>query len=171
MMLMMNKHMLACAMALCSLSAAAAPEYTASISQKIDVRGTPSAVWSAIGEFCAIKDWLPPVGSCIQDGKSPPTRTLITKDGSAAFVELQTARNDAEHFYSYTFLTTPLPIQRYTATISVAAKSADVSTVIWQGSYIPDQGKENDAHSALLGIYNAGLSGIKAKVESGTTIK
>ena len=166
-MMLMNKRTLACLMALYSLNAAAAPDYSASISEKMDVRGTPTAVWSAIGEFCAIKEWLPPVGTCILDGKKSPTRTLVTKDGSAAFVEFQTARNDAKHFYSYRFLSSPLPIEGYTATISVAAKSAGVSTVTWQGSYTPDKGKEHDAHSALLAIYDAGLNGIKEKLEAG----
>ena len=60
------------------LSAASA----ASLSRSVDVNGTPEAVWSMIGPFCAIKDWLPPVGSCTEDGKTPPTRILVTKDGN-----------------------------------------------------------------------------------------
>ena len=63
----------------------------ATISRSADVKASASTVWSLIGPFCAIKDWLPPVGQCIEDGKGPPTRILVTKDGKAAFVELQLA--------------------------------------------------------------------------------
>src|SRR3977135_584128 len=115
-----------CAVAL-SLSTFAAS--AATLSRSTEVNGAPATVWSAIGAFCAIKDWLPPVGMCIEDGKTPSTRTLVTKDGKAAFVEKQTARSDAEHSYSYTFLSSPLPVTNYTSTIKVAAKGAGGSVV------------------------------------------
>src|SRR5882757_1198918 len=128
----------------------------ASLSRTIEVKGTPAAVWSAIGPFCAIKDWLPPVGICIEDGKTPRTRTLVTKDGNAAFVERQTARNDMAHTYSYVFVSSPLPVTDYSSTIEVTAKGEGTSVVTWTGSYTPDSGKEKDASEALNGIYEAG---------------
>ena len=85
-----------------ALGIGAAPASAANLTRSIEVNGSPSAVWSAIGSFCAIKDWLPPVGVCIEDGKSPPTRTLVTKDGKASFVETQTARDEKAYTYSYT---------------------------------------------------------------------
>jgi len=135
----------------------------ANLSRSIEVSATPAAVWSAIGAFCAIKDWLPPVGMCIEDGKSPPTRTLITKDGKASFVETQTARNDREYSYSYAFLSSPLPVTQYRSTIQVTAKSEGVSVVTWTGSYTPDSGKEKDAIDALNGVYESGLAAIQAR--------
>lgn len=140
------------------------PASAATLSRSMDVKGSPSAVWSAIGPFCAIKEWLPPVGACIEDGKSPPTRTLVTKDGKAAFVETQTARNDAEFSYSYAFLSSPLPVTNYTSTIKVTAKGDGFSTITWTGSYTPDQGKEKAASEALNGVYEAGLAEIKARL-------
>ncbi|OKO74911.1 SRPBCC family protein [Bradyrhizobium sp. AS23.2] len=136
----------------------------ATLSRSMDVKGSPAAVWSVIGPFCAIKDWLPPVGACIEDGKARPTRTLVTKDGKAAFVETQTARNDAEYSYSYAFVASPLPVTNYTSTIKVTAKGDGSSTVTWTGSYTPDQGKETAASEALNGIYEAGLAEIKARL-------
>ena len=135
----------------------------ASISRSIEVSGGPAAVWSAIGGFCAIKDWLPPVGICIEDGKTPPTRTLVTKDGKAAFVETQTARDDREYTYTYMFVSSPLPVTNYSSTIKVTAKGEGVSVITWTGTYTPDAGKEKDASEALNGVYEAGLASIKAK--------
>ena len=139
------------------------PVFAATLSRSVDVSGTLSAVWSMIGPFCAIKDWLPPVGTCTENGAVPPERTLVTKDGNATFVEAQTARSDAEHSYSYTFKSSPLPVTHYISTIKVVPKSDGVSTVTWSSTYVPDPGKEKDAQQTLTGIYDAGLATIKAK--------
>ena len=152
----------ACALVL--LTAGTSPVSAASLSRSVDVDGTPTTVWSMIGPFCAIKDWHPAIGTCIEDGNGSQTRTLVTKDGKATFVETQTARSDAEHFYSYTFNSSPLPVAHYTSTLKVTAKSKDISTVTWSSTYTPDRGKENDARDALRGIYESGLDAIKTKL-------
>ena len=114
-----------------------------------------------VGPFCAIKDWLPPVGSCKESGDSPLIRTLVTKDGSATFVERQVARSDAKHFYSYVFVSSPLPVSRYKSTIEVTPQGASQSIVTWRASYTPNVGREGDAKQALSGIYDAGLNSIQ----------
>jgi hypothetical protein len=146
------------------VGAGSAPASAATISRSTDVNAPMSAIWSLIGPFCAIKDWLPPVGQCIEDGKTPSTRVLVTKDGNAAFVETQTARSEAEHSYSYTFLSSPLPVSNYRSTIKVTAKRDGSSTVTWSGSYTPDKGKEKAANEALSGVYEAGLAEIKGRL-------
>lgn len=149
--------------ALAFLSASVSSAVAATLTRSVDVNATPAAVWSMIGPFCAIKDWLPPIGACTEDGKTPPTRTLVTKDGKATFVELQTARSDAKHTYSYSFTSSPLPVTNYRSTIAVVAKGPGVSTVTWSATYTPSPGKEKDASDALNGVYEAGLDAIKTK--------
>ena len=146
------------------LNSGTAPALAATISRSAEVKASVAAVWSLIGPFCAIKDWLPPVGQCIEDGKAPPTRILVTKDGKAAFVEAQTLRDDAGHSYSYRFLASPLPVSNYTATIRVIAKQDGLSTITWSGSYTPETGKEKAAAEALNGVYAAGLAEIEARL-------
>lgn len=145
------------------LGAGSSPASADSLSRSLDVNGSPSEVWSAIGPFCAIKDWLPPVGSCTEDGKIPPTRTLVTKDGSATFVETQTARSDERRTYSYTFKSSPLPVTRYDSTIEVTAKGPSQSTITWSSTYTPNEGKEKEAKDTLSDIYAAGLNAIKGR--------
>ena len=137
----------------------------ATLSRSVEVQGSPSSIWAKIGPFCAIRDWLPPVGTCSQDGATPPTRTLVTKDGSATFVERQTARNDAQHFYSYTFLSSPLPVTDYHSTIKVTSLGNGQSSVTWRSTYTPVPGKESAAKDALDGIYMAGLDSIQAQAK------
>ncbi|QWG12049.1 SRPBCC family protein [Bradyrhizobium sediminis] len=151
--------------ALCAvtLGFGAMPASAATLTRSVEVNGAPSAVWSVIGAFCAIKDWLPPVGMCIEDGKSPPTRTLVTRDGKASFVETQISRNDRECSYSYAFISSPLPVTNYRSTIKVTAKGGGVSVMTWTGAYTPDSGKEKDAMDTLNGVYESGLAAIQAK--------
>jgi uncharacterized protein YndB with AHSA1/START domain len=166
---MMNKNMpkrtirIAALGALACVSLNVSSVSAATLSRSADVNGTVSAVWSLIGPFCAIKDWLPPVGTCTEKTGPAPERTLVTKDGKATFVEAQTARSEADHSYSYTFKSSPLPVTEYISTIKVVAKSDKVSTVTWSSTFVPNAGKEKDALEALTGIYDAGLTMIKSK--------
>jgi len=137
-------------------------EQSGAVSRSIDVQAAPAAVWEAIGPFCSISDWHPVVGTCEEDGNTPPTRTLVTADGAATFVELQTDRDDAAQTYSYTILSGPLPISDYVATISVEENASGGSTVQWSGVYTPDEGADEGAAEALTGIYDAGLGSIAA---------
>lgn len=158
-----NASAFAATIASALLGAGAPAASAATLSRSVDVDATPSAVWSVIGPFCAVKDWLPPVGSCSEDGKVPPTRTLVTKDGKATFVELQLAHSDAKRFYSYTFQSSPLPVTRYTSTLEVVANGNRMSTITWRGTYTPDRGKDKEANDALTGIYQSGLDAIKTR--------
>jgi hypothetical protein len=130
------------------------------LAQSVEVNASPAIVWALIGPYCAIETWLPPIGSCRLDGQSPPTRTLVTRDRSATFVEQETERSDQGHFYSYTFVSSPLPVHNYRSTIRVMARGTGGSTIVWKGEYVPDVGREQQAHDALAEVYQAGLDSI-----------
>ena len=139
------------------------PASAASLSRSVEVDGAPAQIWSQIGDFCAIRDWHPAIGSCTEDGKTPPTRTLVTKDGKATFVEFQTTASRKKHLYGYTFVSSPLPVTNYKSILKVSAKGRGRAQITWSGDYTPDVGKEKDADAALSGIYESGLEAIKAK--------
>ena len=145
------------------LAASLVPASAASLSRTVEVDGTPAQIWAQIGAFCAIRDWHPAIGSCTEDGKNPPTRTLVTKDGKATFVEFQTMVSEEKHLYGYTFVSSPLPVSDYKSILMVTAKGRSRSEITWSGNYTPDAGKETDADAALSGIYESGLDAIKAK--------
>jgi hypothetical protein len=133
----------------------------ASLSRSIDVKGAPAAVWSKVGPFCSIAQWHPAIGSCADDRGAPPTRTLVTKDGKATFVEVQTARSETGRYYSYAFKSAPVPVTHYVSTIRVAGRGDGTSTVTWSSTYKPDAGRAQEASDALTGIYDSGLGAIK----------
>jgi hypothetical protein len=134
-----------------------------SLTRTVDVAAPAAKVWAGIGAFCAIKDWHPLVGVCVTDGKKPPTRTLVTKDGKVSFVETETARDDTKFSYSYDFVASPLPAPKYLGTITVVPKSANASTIVWHGDYTAEPGKDKDVEAALANVYDTGLAALKAK--------
>jgi hypothetical protein len=142
----------------------APPKPAITLSRSVDVPGSPAEVWAAIGGFCAIADWHPAIRACNEDNKTPTTRTLVTKADGAVFVELQTDRNDAAHRYTYTFVSSPVPVTRYSSTFQVVGKGAGVSTVIWSGAYVAEPGTALAAANALSGIYESGLTAIQTKL-------
>ena len=61
--------------ALAFLTVNISPAFAATFSRSADISGTLAQVWSMICPFCALKDWLPPVGTCTETGGSPSERT------------------------------------------------------------------------------------------------
>ncbi len=130
----------------------------ASIDKSIDVKAPADKVWAMIGPFCSIKDWHPAIGQCTEESG---VRTLTTKDGKAQFVEKQTASDPKTMMYSYEIEKSPLPISDYKSTLKVTPKGDGMSTVEWSSTYTPASGKEQDAETALTGIYQGGLDNIQ----------
>lgn len=156
------KAVFASVFALGAAAALSAEASAGSLTRTVDVNAPPAAVWSVIGPFCAIKDWHPLVGVCVTDGKTPPIRTLITKDGKVSFVETERARDDAKRLYSYDFVVSPLPATKYLATIRVDAKGSG-STIVWHGDYTAEPGKDQAVEAALVNVYETGLAALKAR--------
>lgn len=80
-------------------------------------------VWAMIRRFDAAAEWLPFVKSSpIEDG-SDPTRVgcvrVLTQTDGQVFCELLVALSDAERFYSYTFVGSPVPVRDHRTTLRV----------------------------------------------------
>src|SRR5271155_1191584 len=69
---------------------------------------SPDALWKKIGDFCGIADWHPAAEKCVlsADGKQ---RTLSLK-GGGTIVETLENLDDANHAYTYTIVSGPLPV-------------------------------------------------------------
>ena len=115
------------------------------------------AVWSKIGDFCGISNWHPAVEKCelSADGK---TRTLSLK-GGGTIVEALVKMDAAGHSYTYSIVSSPLPVANYTSTISVAADGAGSMTT-WVGKYDAKGASDAEAKKVIDGIYDLGLKAL-----------
>jgi hypothetical protein len=114
---------------------------------------SPDALWKKVGGFCGIGDWHPAIEKCVlsSDGKE---RTLSLK-GGGTIVERQESVDNANHTYTYTILSGPLPVANYHSTISVSP-DAKGSSIRWVGAYDAKGASDADAKKVIDGIYESG---------------
>ncbi len=118
---------------------------------------SPEALWKKIGDFCGIAGWHPAIEKCVlsADGKQ---RTLSLK-GGGTIVETLEKLDDANHTYTYTIISSPLPVASYHSTISVSADPKG-SSLKWVGKYDAKGASDADANKVIDGIYEAGEKGL-----------
>ncbi|MER8046720.1 SRPBCC family protein [Streptomyces sp. NPDC094032] len=124
------------------------------------VPASPQRVWSLIGGFDALPDWLPyiPVSTALEGGR---IRRLTDPDG-AVIVERLLAFSEAERHYSYAILEAPFPVTGYVATLRVhpVAGRDDVAEVQWSGRFTPDGVTDAEVEELFTGIYRDGLDAL-----------
>lgn len=121
-----------------------------------DVSTSPAAtVWKEIGDFCGIANWHPAVAKCeLSHGNKICTLSL---QGGGTIVERKLKWDDKGMSYSYTIVSSPLPVTHYFSTIKVIPEGP-VSQVVWTGTYKAKKGTSDaDAQKTIDGIYKAGL--------------
>ena len=132
----------------------------------VSVAAPPDRAWSEIRDFQAIRDWHPAIGSCeiVRDGDDT-IRVLTTRDGGGVLREKRLEHDDAKRRYTYSILESPLPVSSYRSTIEVrpAAGSGSRSLIVWQGRF--DSPDAETAAKIVGGIYEAGLEGLRARLD------
>jgi hypothetical protein len=113
---------------------------------------SPDALWKKIGDFCGIRSWIPAVENCVlsQGGK----QRTITLKGGGEVVERLDKWDDANRSYSYSILSSPLPVDDYHSTLSVLP-SGSGSTLKWVGTYKAKGTSDAEAKKTMDGIYEA----------------
>ncbi len=133
--------------------ASAAENYK--VERKLTV-SSADAAWHVAGDFCDIDDWLPAIETCrlrVIDGGLH--RVLTLADG-AEFVEKRIAEEPGIS-YTYTIESSPLPLEKYVATMAITRGAEP--TLTWSGSFSSDDPSMEDV---IGGIYDAGLASIGA---------
>ncbi|WP_225630730.1 SRPBCC family protein [Streptomyces solaniscabiei] len=132
----------------------------ASTSVSRTVPASPDEVWSLIGGFDALPDWLPyiPRSTPLEGGR---VRRLTNPDGEV-IVERLVDFNDTERHYSYAILQAPFPVDGYVSTLRVHTIPGrdDIAEVQWSGRFNPDGATEEEVVDLFTGIYRDGLDAL-----------
>jgi hypothetical protein len=132
----------------------------ASTSVSRTVPASPDEVWSLIGGFDALPDWLPyiPRSTPLEGGR---VRRLTNPDGEV-IVERLVDFNDTERHYSYAILQAPFPVDGYVSTLRVHTVPGrdDIAEVQWSGRFNPDGTTEEEVVDLFTGIYRDGLDAL-----------
>ncbi|GHE95097.1 MxaD family protein [Streptomyces spiralis] len=124
------------------------------------VPASPDKVWSLIGGFDALPDWLPYISesTALEGGR---VRRLKNPEGEV-IIERLVDFNETERRYSYAILQAPFPVNGYVSTIRVHAipGQENAAEVQWSGRFNPDGATEDEVVDLFNGIYRDGLDAL-----------
>jgi Polyketide cyclase / dehydrase and lipid transport len=124
-------------------------------------------VWPVIRRFDAVVDWLPFVRSSPIENGGAPTRVgcvrVLTQTDGEVFREVLVALSDAERFYSYTFVSSPVPVRDHRTTLRVLPiTDGDRSYAEWSSRF--ETAPEHEAQLVELMNRNF-LAGLRSLAE------
>jgi mxaD protein len=124
----------------------------------------PATVWKLLGAFDALDVWLPPVRASSSRGQptQPGAVRVLDLGNGAAVTEELLAYSDADRCYRYAFVSSPLPVKHYVATIELVAATGNRTLVRWSSTFDADGASDAQAKEAIEGIYDAGLARLDA---------
>ncbi|PCE24749.1 SRPBCC family protein [Burkholderia ubonensis] len=122
----------------------------------IDIPASAGEVWTLIGGFGSLPDWLSyiPDSELSEGGR---VRRLANPAG-ATIVERLIAFDEAERSYSYAILEAPFPVVNYRSTLRVRENGPNASKVEWSGTFTPNGSTDEEAGKLFRGIYEDGLN-------------
>ncbi|MGV0005839.1 MAG: SRPBCC family protein [Candidatus Porifericomitaceae bacterium WSBS_2022_MAG_OTU9] len=132
--------------------------------EQISVNAHTDKVWGVIADYCAIEDWHPAVANCMNDGggNTPGATRILTLGDGGQIVEPLSKYSASNKSYTYSIISSPLPVANYISTITVEKNGVNGSTVTWEGNFESANGSSDDEAKAVVsGIYTAGLKQIK----------
>jgi hypothetical protein len=114
-------------------------------------------LWALIGDFGDTGKWSGrPPEACVQTGDGIGScRTLTLDDGRQIVDRLDDV---GPHFYSYSIVTSPLPVRTYRATMEVCAVDASSCAFTWSGVFEPEGMTEAAAVAFFENVYRSGIS-------------
>jgi carbon monoxide dehydrogenase subunit G len=118
--------------------------------------------WKTVGDPGALAGWLPAIVSARMEGD---LRFVEFADGMGPGTERILAHDDTARTYRYAYLEGPIPLQDYTATMTVEP-TASGSRFLWSASFNAGSAEEADAlGETLLGLFGAAQEELKARLE------
>jgi len=142
----------------------ATPALALDVTKSATVAAPPATVWKTIGEFCGIGDWHPAVEKCVLSEKGGKKVRTLSLKGGGTIVEEQVARDEKTMAYTYAILESPLPVEGYKSTLSVAPDGKG-SKLTWTGNFKAKGAPDAKAEEVVGGIYEGGLKGISNKAK------
>ena len=139
------------AMAAFLMSAGAALALNSSLTMTSSM--SPEALSTKIGDFCGIANWHRRSRNACLAPMASNARSRLK--GGGTIVETLENFDDANHAYTYTIISSPLPVANYHSTISVSVDPKG-SSLKWVGQYDAKGASDADAKKVIDGIYEAG---------------
>jgi hypothetical protein len=114
-------------------------------------------LWDLIGDFGDTKKWSgSPPEACVSSGQGVGAlRTLTFPDGRQIVDRLDAV---GERTYSYSVVTSPLPVSSYSATMAVSPIDATSCEFNWRGEFQPTGVTDDQASQFFENVYRSGIA-------------
>jgi Polyketide cyclase / dehydrase and lipid transport len=122
-----------------------------------------ATLWALIGDFGDTSKWSGrPTEACVCEGEGVGAlRTLTVADGSVIVDRLEA---QGPNFYSYSIVTSPLPVRSYLATMTVDSVTEATSRLTWQGEIEPLNISEDAAAAFFKQVYRDCIAMMKRQL-------
>ena len=137
---------------LCATTALAA-DYQ--VKRSLEVPSETSQVWHLIGDFCDIDDWHPAVSACALKVMDGSLTRVLTMDTGEQVIQKRIAQEEGLS-YTYRTVSSALPIEKFTATLSV--QPGENLLIEWIANFSSD---DPAMENAVVADIEAGLSAIR----------
>jgi len=130
------------------------------VKRSLELPSSTSQVWPLIGDFCDIDDWHPNVSSCALKVMDGSLVRVLTTDAGDRMIQKRIAREEGLS-YTYKMVSSPKPIEKFTATLSV--QPGENLLIEWIANF-----SSNDPamESFVVDDIEAGLSAIESSLAS-----
>ncbi len=131
------------------------------VSMSANLGVSADQLWDMIGGFHSLSDWHPAIEKCDieEDGKVTLRRLYLA--GGGEIVERLEQSDDDERSYSYSIVSSPLPLNNYKSTIRVIEGEGGNAKVEWSSEFDSAGVPDTDVTKIVEGIYSAGLDNLK----------
>ncbi|WP_432722655.1 SRPBCC family protein [Jeongeupia wiesaeckerbachi] len=164
--LMLSKFSIAATLAMMSAitSAAGIDQPKIVLEQKFDV-GVEKA-WAKLGTFCGISRWQSLVSACVVEERSDGIYRVVIMKNDTAFTERLETFSQADHSFSYSILSGPLPVNQYRSELKIEPQGKD-SKLVWRAWYtVPETGDSQKIKNDLESLFRNGINGMTALLHS-----
>lgn len=150
------------------------------VEKEVVIKADSAKVWAIVKDIGHVQNWLPMVTNTKLENKKDDAgnditvRVLTLKSGGSVTEKIRSA-DDKDMVLKYEILEGTVPVADFNGKMTVkAGPGAGESTVTWLGRFyrvyklnppIPAGQDDESAVNAVNSIFDAGLSGLKAKAE------
>lgn len=136
------------------------------VKESVTIAVPAEKIWGLIGDFNNLPKWHPAVAKSALETKDNKTYRIVTlkAPNDPTITEGLLGHDDAKMQYSYDISKVDpalLPVQNYTANITVHPTTEGKTTVSWEAHFMP-VGKvtPEEAQKIVKGIFTSGLNNI-----------
>ena len=131
------------------------------VSMSANLGVSADRLWDMIGGFHSLSDWHPAIEKCDIEEDGKVTLRRLSLAGGGEIVERLEQSDDDHRSYTYSIVSSPLPLNNYKSTIRVIEGEGGNAKVEWSSEFDSAGAPDTDVTKIVEGIYSAGFDNLK----------